>query len=48
MDKSVLWEMQLKEALDRETNLKKLNESLMKAMNDISNQDKGKEIQLLN
>jgi hypothetical protein len=37
MDKSVLLEMQLREALDRETNLKKLNESLMKAMNDISN-----------
>ncbi|CAD8105623.1 unnamed protein product [Paramecium primaurelia] len=48
MDKSVLLEMQLKEALDRETNLKKLNESLMKAMGDISNHEKGKEIQLLN
>ncbi|CAD8121672.1 unnamed protein product [Paramecium sonneborni] len=48
MDKSVLLEMQLKEALDREANLKKLNESLMKAMGDISNHDKGKEIQLLN
>lgn len=29
MNKSVLLEMQLKEALDREINLKKLNESLM-------------------
>ncbi|CAD8104157.1 unnamed protein product [Paramecium primaurelia] len=48
MDKSQLLEMQLKEALDREANLKKLNESLMKAMGDISNHDKGKEIQLLN
>ncbi|CAD8200768.1 unnamed protein product [Paramecium pentaurelia] len=48
MDKSQLLEMQLKEALDREANLKKLNESLMKAMGDISNHDRGKEIQLLN
>ncbi|CAK62847.1 unnamed protein product (macronuclear) [Paramecium tetraurelia] len=48
MNKSVLLEMQLKEALDRETNLKKLNESLMQAMRDMANQDKGKEIHLLN
>ncbi|CAD8122357.1 unnamed protein product [Paramecium sonneborni] len=48
MNKSILLEMQLKEALDREINLKRLNESLMYAMNDIANQDKGKEIHLLN
>ncbi|CAD8212491.1 unnamed protein product [Paramecium octaurelia] len=48
MNKSVLLEMQLKEALDREINLKKLNESLMQAMRDMENQDKGKEIHLLN
>lgn len=41
-------EMQLKEALDRETNLKKLNESLMKAMGDISTHERGKEISLMN
>lgn len=40
--------MQLKEALDREANLKKLNESLMKAMGDISTHERGKEISLMN
>ncbi|CAD8202225.1 unnamed protein product [Paramecium octaurelia] len=48
MERAVLVEMQLKEALEREANLKKLNESLMKAMGDISSHDRGKEIQLLN
>lgn len=44
MDKYVLLEMQLREALDREVNLKKLNDSLMKAMSDITPNDKGREI----
>ncbi|CAD8185259.1 unnamed protein product [Paramecium octaurelia] len=48
MKQSVLLEMQLKEALDREINLKMLNESLMQAMSGLANQDKGKEIHLLN
>ncbi|CAD8209415.1 unnamed protein product [Paramecium pentaurelia] len=48
MNKSVLLEMQLKEAMDREINLKKLNESLMQAMSDMTNQDKGKEIHFIN
>ncbi|CAK57372.1 unnamed protein product (macronuclear) [Paramecium tetraurelia] len=48
MNKSVLLEMQLKEALDREINLKMLNESLMQAMSGMANQDRGKEIHLLN
>ncbi|CAD8112009.1 unnamed protein product [Paramecium sonneborni] len=48
MNKSLLLEMQLRDALDREINLKKLNESLMQAMSEMANQDKGKEIHFLN
>lgn len=40
--------MQLKDALDREQNLKKLNESIMSAMNGISNKDNKKELSILN
>lgn len=47
MDKVVLLEMQLKEALDREQNLKMLNDQLMNAMGGIARQDKGKDVQLL-
>ncbi|KAM3146237.1 hypothetical protein pb186bvf_001582 [Paramecium bursaria] len=48
MDKVILLEMQLKDALDREQNLKKLNDSIMSAMNGISNKDNKKELSILN
>lgn len=48
MDKVILLEMQLKDALDRELNLKKLNDSIMSAMNGISNKDNKKELSILN
>lgn len=47
MERIILLEMQLKEALDREQNLKKLNDQIMSAMNEFSKQDKGRDSHLL-